>query len=115
VGSVVIFRVGGPEASMLFLMLVQALCPPSWRPKQATLKQEPAKKLFRTFRHTDAPGSDIGDDQLDSKEVAGLLGVARNAVYRWIKNEGLPARKVGGRWKFARGEVLAWQRKREGR
>lgn len=44
---------------------------------------------------------------LTTQEVATLLHVHPKHVYRLLK-KGLPARRVGGEWRFARGEVLAW-------
>jgi excisionase family DNA binding protein len=44
---------------------------------------------------------------LRSAEVAALLRVHPKHVYRLLKR-GLPARRVGGEWRFDRGEVLAW-------
>ena len=41
-------------------------------------------------------------------EVARHLGVARDAVYRWIVSRGMPAHRVGRFWKFQLSEVDAW-------
>ena len=42
------------------------------------------------------------------EEVAGHLGVAKDSVYRWIENKGLPAHRVGRLWKFKVSEIDAW-------
>jgi len=42
--------------------------------------------------------------------VAKHLGVAKDSVYRWIENRGLPARKVGRLWKFKLSEIDEWVR-----
>ncbi len=47
------------------------------------------------------------DDLLKTAEVAKLLRVHPKHVYRLI-GQGLPTRRVGGEWRFAREEVLAW-------
>ena len=43
-------------------------------------------------------------------EVARHLGIARDSVYRWIDNRGLPAHKIGRLWKFKLSEVDDWVR-----
>jgi excisionase family DNA binding protein len=42
--------------------------------------------------------------------VAEHLGVARDTVYRWIEQKGLPANRVGRLWKFKLSDVDAWVR-----
>jgi excisionase family DNA binding protein len=42
--------------------------------------------------------------------VAKHLGVARDTIYRWIEQKGLPANRVGRLWKFKFSEVDAWVR-----
>ena len=44
------------------------------------------------------------------EQVAKHLSVAKDSVYRWIENKGLPAHKVGRLWKFKLGEVDDWVR-----
>jgi excisionase family DNA binding protein len=46
------------------------------------------------------------------QEVATHLGVAKDSVYRWIENKGLPAHKIGRLWKFKLSEVDIWVRSR---
>jgi excisionase family DNA binding protein len=41
-------------------------------------------------------------------EVANHLGVAKDSVYRWIENKGLPAHRVGRLWKFKLSEIDEW-------
>lgn len=41
-------------------------------------------------------------------EVSAHLGVAKDTIYRWIENRGLPAHRVGRLWKFKLSEVDAW-------
>lgn len=53
----------------------------------------------------------MADDRwLSVEEIAEYLGVAKDSVYRWIEQRGLPAHKVGKLWKFKRSEVDAWVR-----
>lgn len=44
------------------------------------------------------------------EDVAKHLGVAKDSIYRWIDNRGLPAHKIGRLWKFKLSEVDAWVR-----
>lgn len=43
-------------------------------------------------------------------EIATHLGIARETVYRWIDQKGLPAHRIGKFWKFKIIEVDAWAR-----
>ena len=47
---------------------------------------------------------------LTANEVAKLLGVHKNTVlYRLVKNEGLPAMRIGTGWyKFQKSKVMEW-------
>lgn len=42
--------------------------------------------------------------------VARHLGVAKDSVYRWIDERGLPAHRVGRLFRFKLSEVDAWVR-----
>ena len=46
-------------------------------------------------------------------EVAKHLGVAKDSIYRWIENRGLPAHKIGRLWKFKLSEVDDWVRRQD--
>jgi len=48
-----------------------------------------------------------GEPLLTANEVAALLRVHPKHVYRLLRR-GLPAKRAGGKWLFARDEVLAW-------
>lgn len=41
-------------------------------------------------------------------EVISHLGVAKDTVYRWIEQKGLPAHRVGRLWKFKLTEIDDW-------
>ena len=43
-------------------------------------------------------------------EIAVHLGVSKDTVHRWIRNQNMPAHKVGRLWKFKIGEVDNWVR-----
>ncbi|MGB9605735.1 MAG: helix-turn-helix domain-containing protein [Bryobacteraceae bacterium] len=44
------------------------------------------------------------------ERVARHLGVAKDSVYRWIAQRGLPAHRVGRLFRFKLSEVDAWVR-----
>src|SRR5437762_5797193 len=46
--------------------------------------------------------------QLTLREVSKFLNVPDATVTRWIKQRGLPARFVGGQYRFNRAELLEW-------
>jgi PTS system nitrogen regulatory IIA component len=46
--------------------------------------------------------------QLTVREASKFLQVPEPTVMRWIKQRGLPARQVGGRFRFNRAELLEW-------
>jgi excisionase family DNA binding protein len=50
---------------------------------------------------------DASEPLLTTSAVADLLQVHPKQVYRLLRR-GLPGRRVGGEWRFVRGEVLAW-------
>ena len=50
------------------------------------------------------------DPWISADEIAKHLGVAKDSVYRWIENRGLPAHKIGRLWKFKLSEVDDWVR-----
>ncbi|WP_038002642.1 helix-turn-helix domain-containing protein [Syntrophorhabdus aromaticivorans] len=43
-------------------------------------------------------------------EVAAHLGVAKDSVYRWIEERGLPAHRVGRLFRFKLSEIDTWVR-----
>lgn len=42
----------------------------------------------------------IEDRWLSVDEIAAYLGIKRDAVYKWVDREDVPAYKVGRLWKF---------------
>ncbi len=46
--------------------------------------------------------------ELDTQTAAALLGVPENTVYRWIREQGLPAHAVDEQYHFNRAELLEW-------
>lgn len=47
-------------------------------------------------------------DLLTTKELQALLGIDRKTVYRMLKDDQLPAVRVGGQWRFPRAEIQHW-------
>src|SRR5262249_33166550 len=46
--------------------------------------------------------------QLTVRDASRFLNVSEATVTRWIKQRGLPAQQVGGRYRFHRTELLEW-------
>ncbi len=47
-------------------------------------------------------------DLLTTKELQTLLGIDRKTVYRMLKDDQLPAVRVGGQWRFPRQAIQHW-------
>lgn len=47
-------------------------------------------------------------DVMTREHVGQLLHVHPNVVSTYVKKRGLPARRVGGEWRFLKSEVMAW-------
>ncbi|TLM86171.1 helix-turn-helix domain-containing protein [Pseudarthrobacter sp. NamE5] len=45
---------------------------------------------------------------LSADDVATHLGVAKDTVYVWIAEKGIPAHKIGRLWKFQVSEIDEW-------
>lgn len=45
---------------------------------------------------------------VSSKDVSKHLGINKDALQRWIKNETIPCHRVGRLWKFKISEINAW-------
>jgi len=52
----------------------------------------------------------MDDRWLSVEEIAGYLGVSKDAVYSWVSTKGMPGHRVGRFWKFKRDEVDTWVR-----
>jgi excisionase family DNA binding protein len=52
----------------------------------------------------------IEERWVDVENVAAHLGVAKDSVYRWIDERGLPARRVGRLLRFKISEIDEWVR-----
>ena len=50
----------------------------------------------------------LTESALRTTEVAKLLNVNIEAAYTLIRNDGLPAARVGGRGRFSKSKVLSW-------
>ena len=46
--------------------------------------------------------------QLTVRDVARLLKVDENAVYRWVKEDQLRAEEINGQYRFNRSDLLEW-------
>jgi len=46
--------------------------------------------------------------QLSVKDAAGILNVSEKTIYRWIKQEIVPAYRISDQYRFNRAELLEW-------
>ena len=46
------------------------------------------------------------------KELAQYMGISVVTIYRLVERGGIPARKVGGQWRFLKDEIDRWLRER---
>ena len=51
------------------------------------------------------------DRWLSVDEICRYLGVSNDTIYKWIKEKGMPARRVGRLWKFKITDIDEWVRK----
>lgn len=50
------------------------------------------------------------DRWLSVDEIADYIGVAKDTIYNWVTNRGMPGHKVGRFWKFKKDDVDIWVR-----
>lgn len=50
------------------------------------------------------------DRWLSVDEIAEYLGVAKDTIYNWVAQKGMPGHKVGRFWKFKKEDVDLWVR-----
>lgn len=57
-----------------------------------------------------APNADLPSDEtlMTTVEVMRFLNLSRTKVWMMIQNEGLPAFKFGGDYRFRKSELVAW-------
>ena len=53
---------------------------------------------------------EISDEILSAKEAARYLKIALPTFYRYLKEEDIPALKIGGRYKFLKSALDEWLR-----
>jgi len=57
----------------------------------------------------DRPGN---EEVLTVKEASGYLKIAEKTLYRFIREQNIPAFKLGKEWRFKRSLLDAWMDKR---
>ncbi len=48
---------------------------------------------------------------VSTKEIAQHLGVNKDTIHKWIRNDSIPCHRVGKLWKFKISEIDAWVEK----
>ncbi|MDO4608220.1 MAG: helix-turn-helix domain-containing protein [Clostridia bacterium] len=51
--------------------------------------------------------TDFEDRYYSMPEICKYLGIGRDSALKWIANKGMPAYKVGKKWKFKLSEIDA--------
>ena len=52
----------------------------------------------------------MDDRWLSVTEISKYLGITNDSVYKWVKEKGMPAHRLGKLWKFKTDEVDVWMR-----
>jgi len=52
----------------------------------------------------------VDDRWLSVTEISKYLGITKDSVYKWVKEKGMPAHRLGELWKFKTDEVDVWMR-----
>jgi len=55
-----------------------------------------------------AQGRKRADNIMTVKDVAGYLKLAESTIYKLLREGKIPAKKVGGRWRFSRNLLDGW-------
>lgn len=48
---------------------------------------------------------------VSTKEIAQHLGVNKDTIHKWIRNDSIPCHRVGKLWKFRISEIDTWVEK----
>lgn len=52
----------------------------------------------------------VAEPWISADDIAVHLGIAKDTVYTWIAEKGMPAHRIGRLWKFQVSEVDDWVR-----
>ena len=52
----------------------------------------------------------MDDRWLSVTEISKYLGITKDSVYKWVKEKGMPAHRLGKLWKFKTDEGDVWMR-----
>jgi excisionase family DNA binding protein len=75
-----------------------------------TLTVDELRKLVREeVQRASGPSiASTAPEVMTRADVAKLLQVHPNVVGRYIREQGLPAARLGGEWRFLRADIIAW-------
>jgi excisionase family DNA binding protein len=69
---------------------------------------------IKTTRETSVRASKMFENLMTVKEVAALLRVSPQTLYKMLEQRSIPAVKVGSQWRFDREQIRDWIRKQSG-
>ena len=76
-----------------------------------TKKSKQSSKDGNGTASSKADETNWGDELMTTRELMEFLSLSRTKIWDLVKNEGLPAFKIGGDYRYRRSEILAWMEK----
>ena len=84
--------------------------PPTRKIASVTQTSTQMSQIKEILSFVDVSGIDLlNEEPCSREEAAHLLGVGRDKVVEYAKNEGLPHFKVGKRYQFYKSLIRAWR------
>ena len=75
--------------------------------KRKTTKKAPSSDSSQPVRPV-VPAAAPDERLLNTRELMEFMNLSRSKVWDLVNNQGLPAYRVGGDYRYLRSEVLAW-------
>ncbi len=74
------------------------------------ISREQLKELVREAVREEIGAPRVAEERevLTREQAAELLQIHPDILVRYVRNESLPAQKIGPEWRFMRSELLAW-------
>ena len=71
-----------------------------------------SRNRFIKFNHRGMSMEELMGHAFRVRELAQYMGVSAVTVYRLVERGEIPARKIGGQWRFLKDEIDRWLRER---